>query len=57
MELRKCECGFTPYSQVGYCIIEGETIAFVVCPSCLEQTEDYSSELQAIQAWNEGKVE
>lgn len=57
MELRKCECGAAP---IVVCDDEesGYNDWYVCCDGCTLQTTDVgATKSEAIQAWNEGKVE
>lgn len=57
MELRKCECGgrglvncFENQDQIPYAY-------YTFCSNCARSTDSFEWQVDAIQAWNEGKVE
>lgn len=54
MELRKCECGGEGSLEDSSGV---ELFWFVGCFDCLRSTETFTRQDEAIQAWNEGKVE
>lgn len=56
MELRKCECGGNPELKDQDHFLFGVSW-FVACNDCLRSTECVNLAHEAIQAWNEGKVE
>lgn len=57
MELRKCECGGKPKVNA-YLDDENRVFAWdVFCSKCKKETYAHDVKDQAIQAWNEGKVE
>lgn len=57
MELRKCECGGNICCE---CLENEDQIPYAYyafCDCCGKETEYFAWQIDAIQAWNEGKVE
>ena len=54
MELRKCECGTDLKPEFKSTAYE---YRYIECPACKVETGGKLSVFEAIQAWNEGKVE
>lgn len=54
MELRKCECGSEQEPEFKSTTYE---YLYIECQACGRETSGKISVFEAIQAWNEGKVE
>lgn len=57
MELRKCECGG---NFVCECLQNDDQMPYayyIFCDCCEKRTDSFGWQIDAIQAWNEGKVE
>ena len=59
MELRKCECGTRSKPTPSACSDKYSIVYTweVYCNQCGKATSQFKEQADAIQAWNEGKVE
>lgn len=57
MELRKCECGDKQLLMNFTCAQTGKYRVLCVGEDCWRMTPLKETEIEAIQEWNEGKVE